>query len=138
MDNHARRVRYVQARYGMSADAASAALALSYHTGVTDEKLTGPQRRRILHKRAGAGAHRRSQRQAAQVREIRRALHWGRPAPQASGELLALVQAGLAKIGLGSRTAPPPDSQPWAEPGADIKGDLAEAGKPAGSQPPVQ
>jgi len=77
MDTHERRVGYVLARYPMTFEQADAALWAAYRDGTADELLTPAQRRRIRHKRAGTGAHRRSQRGKARARKLRKLAHWG-------------------------------------------------------------
>lgn len=65
MDNHERRVRYLLAAHrpdGVIRESIESLLRGAYEAGTGDELLTPAQLRRIRHKRAGQGAHRRAQR----------------------------------------------------------------------------
>jgi hypothetical protein len=123
MDNYERRLGYAQQRYHAGADPLSAMILAGQQVsnaitaGTEDGLLTPAQRRRIRHKRGSA--HRPVQ-----------------TARKRQGDAVITDEAAL--FGDGDRIVPvidgtriadlvKPVSAPWAEPDADVKGDIQAA-----------
>lgn len=107
MDNHERRKRYATGSGRTPGASVEQYLHDRYTAGTADQILTPAQRRRVLHKRAGTGAHRARKRQAQREALARVQAHWNpyaQPSRKArNAELLSTVKAGLAKMGLNVR-----------------------------------
>jgi hypothetical protein len=115
VDNYERRLKYIEANYGL--DPAAAALRLQEATlaGTEDSLLKRGQRRRLRQKRGGG--HRNDSPPARK----------GPPAPIViidEAQLMSPVVIDGTRISDLARLAA---GAPWALPGADVKGDIQQA-----------